>query len=83
MQEKLAVLMVSLAVDQLNQIQREFLRKYYSSFGYIFRQILRIRDLRELRYFCNLGGAFFKEFFFAQITKLFLAKGTWRLEIRV
>lgn len=59
-----------LTVDQLNQIQRDFLRKYYSSFGYIFRQILRIRGLRELRYFCSLGIAFFKEFLFQTNNKI-------------
>jgi len=59
-----------LTVGQLNQIQRDFLRKYYFSFGYIFRQILRIRGLRELRYFCILGIAFFKEFLFQTNNKI-------------
>lgn len=52
-----------LSAEQLVETQRKFLKTYYSSPKYLLSQAVKIRSLREVQYFMNLGTQLVKEFF--------------------
>jgi len=53
-----------LTAEQLIKIQKNTLKKYYSSPKYILGQVTKIRTLGELLYFINLGFSFVFDFLF-------------------
>ena len=49
---------------ELNRIQRDVIKKYFTSPRYIWSQLKRMRSRSELSYFANLGVAYAKKFLF-------------------
>lgn len=49
---------------ELNIIQRDVIKKYFTSPRYIWSQLKKMRSLSEFLYFANLGAAYVKKFLF-------------------
>lgn len=52
-----------LSSEEMFRLQHKILKEYYSSKKYILLQLIKIKNLSEIKYFSRLAISFFKEFF--------------------